>query len=234
MKRIHLGLLACALAIPSAAALYSQDVSGVVTYSGPDFRIRALQMNADPQCDKIHEGEKVPAQDRLVSKDKGVANTFVYLEEAPDGVTVTTPTEPVTLGQEGCLYAPRVLGIQVNQPLLVENDDPVLHNVRCMAKMNRPFNLGQPAGTKPREKVFRAPEKAVKFKCDVHPWMSAYIFVMEHPFYAVTDANGKFTIEGLPAGKHTLKAWHETFGELELEVDVPAAGTDSANFVFTE
>lgn len=208
------------------------SASGVVRYEGPPIQARPLRMDADPKCAELHDGKPVAARDRLVAADGGVANVFVYLKDAPAGTgPFAKPAEQVHLVQQGCFYEPRVLGILVQQELSVHNEDATLHNVRCMAKANRPFNLGQPAASPPRTKFFTTPEEAVKFKCDVHPWMSAYVFVMAHPFFAVTDAEGRFSIDGLPAGKHTLHAWHETFGVLEQQIEVQAGG-GTATFVY--
>ena len=218
-----------ALSFCLAAGIHAQSITGKVLYAGPEFRLRAVRMNADPKCEELHK-ERVFADNRLVSDDQGVANVFVYVEGVEG--TFETPTQSVQLGQEGCLYTPRVLGLMLNQPLEISNGDPTTHNVRCLGKRNRPFNVGQPEGTPPRTKTFNRPEMALKIKCDIHPWMSAYVFVMEHPYFAVTKADGSFTIDGLPPGRHTIKAWHETFGELMVEAD---SGSDkSIEFTFAE
>jgi hypothetical protein len=233
-RRAAAGAAALALlgALAASPALAASVASGVVRYEGPAIQPLPLRMNADPKCAELHGGKPVLARDRLVAADGGVANVFVYLKEAPAGTgPFTAPAEPVRLGQKDCFYEPHVLGILVGQKLEVHNEDATLHNVRCLAKANRPFNLGQPAQSPPRTKFFTSPEEAVKFKCDVHPWMSSYVFVMTHPFFAVTDASGKFTIPGLPDGKYVLHAWHETFGALEQEVEVKAGAAPVA-FVF--
>jgi hypothetical protein len=229
-----LPLLLLALAAPTfgaGAVVSGAVVSGTATYDGPGLRIPALRMSADPKCEALHGGERVFASDRLVNAEGGVSNVFVYLKAAPPGTgPFPTPAEPKRLVQQGCDYQPRVQGIMVQQQLEIVNDDPTLHNVRCLARDNRPFNLGQPAkGT--RTKFFTEPEEAVKFKCDVHPWMAAYFFVMDHPFFAVTDASGKFTLPALPPGTYTLHAWHESFGVLAQTVELKADKGDVA-FVF--
>ncbi len=220
--------LAFLLGLPLASSA-QQSVSGTVTYDGPAFRVRAIRMAADPACEKATEGKTVLDEARVVSDEGGVKNAFVWVKNPPAGDS-PVPTEPVSLNQEGCMFEPRVQGIIVQQELSVENTDPTLHNVRCMADKNRPFNLGQPPGQAPRIKTFQVPEEAVKFKCDVHPWMAAYLFVMDHPYFAVTDADGKYSIPPLPAGSYTLGVWHEAFGTQEIEVEVgqtPVTGADS-------
>ncbi len=221
--------LAAALGFAAAGwCAAQQPVAGTVRYTGPEFRVRTIQLGADPKCEEVAAAARVPAQDRLVAGDGGVANAFVYLETVPAG-TPAAPSEVAVLTQRGCMYRPRVLGVLTNQKLSIVNDDPTLHNVRFLATANRPFNIGQPAATPPREKTFTIAEKAVKFKCDVHPWMESYLFVMEHPFWAVSGTDGRWSIPRVPAGKHTLVVWHESFGEQKIAVQVggaPVAGAD--------
>ena len=206
-------------AAPSAAAGFS--VSGTVSYEGEPLRRYPLRMDADPNCAAMYEGKRVLSRDSLVSEDGAVANVFVYLREAPEGAAGDRPEEAVRLEQRGCLYTPRIVGVRVEQDIEIVNDDPTLHNVRALAKANRPFNIGQPArGT--RTKSFRAPEKPIQVKCDVHPWMSAYVFVMEHSFHSTTGRDGKYRIDGLPAGSYELVFWHEKLGERGVEVEVAA------------
>ncbi len=194
-------------------------LSGKVIFTGESPRRRAIRMDADPACAALHEG-RVLADDVIIAEHGGLANVFVYVEVAPDGsFDDAVPTEPVQLRQEGCQYTPRVQGIRLRQTLEVLNVDPTLHNVRSLAKSNRPFNMSQPAQGK-RTKFFTKQELPVKFKCDVHSWMSAYLFVIDHPFFATTDRNGHFSIDGLPDGRYTLVAWHEKFGQKTFEAQV--------------
>ena len=128
------------------------------------------------------------------------------------------------------MYRPRVQGVRVGQTLRIVNSDSFTHNVYSFARRNRAFNIGQP-GQGTREKVFRRPEPAIKVQCDIHPWMTAYLFVLDHPFFAVSDESGSFAISGLPAGKHTLVAWHEKLGQQETQISVTSEVTD-VNFEF--
>lgn len=204
---------------PGAAAEFS--ISGTVTYEGEPLKRYPLRMDADPNCAAMYEGKRVLSRDSLVGDDGAVENVFVYLREAPEGAVGDKPEEAVRLEQRGCLYTPRIIGVRVEQNIEIVNDDPTLHNVRALAKANRPFNIGQPArGT--RTKFFRAPEKPIQVKCDVHPWMSAYVFVMEHSFHSATGSDGKYRIDGLPAGAYELVFWHEKLGERTVEVEVTA------------
>src|SRR6185295_3348805 len=109
-------------------------------------------------------------------------------------------------------YLPHVVGIQVGQPLEILNSDPTLHNVHAIPKQNKEFNFGQPNKGMKTARVFDKPEIMVPFRCDVHGWMNAYAGVVAHPFFAVSTADGSFTIKGLPPGAYTLEAWHERLG----------------------
>jgi len=153
----------------------------------------------------------------------------VYVKNAPAG-DYAVPEDVAVLDQMGCRYTPHVLGLRVGQTLELHNNDPLLHNVRAIARENKPINYGQPAGSAPRKKVFDKPEMAIRMKCDVHPWMTAFTFAMDHPFFAVTDENGAFSITGLPAGEYTLGLWHEAYGEQEMQVTVTDGSMAEAGF----
>lgn len=214
------------LALTAAAG--GAEITGVVRYDGPEPTRYALQMRADPKCEAIHGDTKVWSDAELVGQDGGLQNVFVYVKNPPAG-QYTAPDAPARLEQKGCVYSPHVQGIRVDQTLEIVNADPTLHNVRSFAKQNRPFNLGQPSPGV-REKTFSKPEKAVRIKCDVHSWMTSYIFVMEHPFFAVSDGSGSFSIADLPPGEYTLGAWHEVYGEQEKTVTVGDSTTVDFTF----
>ena len=229
-RRVIAAGLGCVLATAVSAGAAS-GVGGTVVLDGKAPERRPLQMSADPACAEIHDGKTVLSDDVLVDAKGGLANVFVYVKNPPSGATAA-PEQPVKLEQHGCLYTPRVQGILVDQKLEIVNGDDVLHNVRALAEKNRPFNLGQPAGTPPRIKTFKVVEPALKFKCDVHPWMGAYLFVMDHPYFGVSTPDGSFSIPELPAGTYTLVAWHERLGTQEKEVEVGADGAAKASFTF--
>ena len=227
---VALCLTALLLTAAAPAAADGFTVSGTVLYEGEPLKRVPLRMDADPNCAAMYDGKRVLSRNNLIADNGAVANVFVYLREAPDGTSGDTPAEAVRLEQRGCLYTPRMLGVRVQQDIEIVNDDPTLHNVRALAKANRPFNIGQPArGT--RIKSFRAPEMPIKVKCDVHPWMAAYVFVLEHSFHSTTGADGQYRIEGLPAGTHELVFWHETLGEKIVEIEV-AADLEKVNLEF--
>ncbi len=206
------------------------SVSGKVTLTGKAAPNDVITFDADPVCKAQHA---TAGHNEVVLADpKGdLQNVFVYVKDG--AANYPAPSTPVTLLQKGCLYNPRILGIQVNQPLVIMNGDATLHNVHCMASINDAFNVGQPSQNMTSEKKFSKPEVLVKFKCDVHSWMHAAIGVVSNPFFAITGADGSFKITGLPAGTYSLVAVHEQFGESKPEqVTVKDGEAASANFTF--
>ncbi len=196
-------------------------VAGVVTFDGPVTEPTVI--GTSPQCGDMKD-ESV-----LVSSDGGLANVLVYLDDAPASSGVGR--DPVTLNQDGCRFEPRVLGVQIGQPLEVSNDDPMRHNVHYTPERNRDTNLAFEPSDPPRTERFGVPEASpVRVKCDIHPWMAAHVGVFAHPFYGVTDSDGGYAIDRVPAGDYTLVAWHEVYGKQEQPIVVADATTIDANF----
>jgi hypothetical protein len=174
----------------------------------------------DPKCADLNRGRQVIQEQALVTRDGSVANVFVRL----DGTFAPTPVPktPVVIDQRACIYAPRLVGVRVGQPLQIRNDDDLLHNVHSLSTGANSFNVGQPKAGLVYEFTPRAPEVMLKLGCDVHRWMTAYVAVMTHPYFAVTDGSGSYTISNVPPGSYTLKVWHEQFGEQTRTVTVTA------------
>ncbi|MGE3311079.1 MAG: hypothetical protein AB7O66_14010 [Limisphaerales bacterium] len=192
-----------ALLVAGVGHAQAADIVGKVSLQGTPPAEKALPL--DPGCGKLWPNEKPKTRFYEVGADGGLADVFVYLKEAP---AKPASAKPAMLDQKGCEYVPYILGLQVGQKLLVRNSDPVLHNVHATPKINKEFNLAQMAGGKDIERSFDQAEVMVRFKCDVHPWMFAYVGVVPHPYFAVTDKDGKFKIEGVPAGKYSLVTFH--------------------------
>jgi plastocyanin len=219
-------------AAPAAAPAAGGDatVSGTVTFAGTDDDTE-IKMNADPVCAGLH---KTPVDtNNINAKDGKLADVFVYVKSGLTG-SYPAPAEAKTLDQQGCLYHPKVFGIQVGQKLAIKNSDPTLHNIHALPAKNTEFNQGQPFQNMEFEKTFDKPEVLLHFKCDVHPWMSSYVGVVENPFYAVSDEGGSFSIAKLPAGTYTIAAVHPTLGEKTQDITVAAGQTATANFDFSK
>lgn len=206
-------------------------LSGRVTFDGTPPERRPINMSKDPMCIKLHGGEEVLDEAVLISDEGGVKNAFVYIRRGAPDMEYPVPEEPVVLDQKNCAYVPRVGGMLVGQKLLVSNSDPVTHNVRSYPIRNRAFNFGQPAGTGARERIFDEPEREIEVQCDIHPWMHAYVFVMDHPFFNVSAEDGTYAIEGLPPGEYTLAIWHEKLGKDQQTVTVGDDDLGDVNFV---
>ena len=120
----------------------------------------------------------------------------------------------------------------VGQPYKILNSDGILHNVHALPKINAGFNKPMPGNLKETTTTFNKPEDVFQIKCDVHPWMSAWIGVFTHPFFSTTSADGKFTIANLDPGTYEITAWHERLGMQKATVTVAANETKSQNFKF--
>ena len=218
-------------AAPAAAVdpATAATITGTIKFEGTAAAAQPIKMNADPVCAK--EGKGTTSEALVVGADGGLANVLVYLKEGVTG-SYPAPTAPVVLVQKGCKYTPHVFGIQVGQPLQVVNNDPTLHNIHAIPKTNSEFNTGQPIQGMKFDHTFTATEVMVPFKCDVHGWMNAQAAVLDHPFFAVSGADGKFEITGLPAGTDTIEAHHETLGTQTATIEVAASESKASDFSF--
>lgn len=184
-------------------------ITGHVVFEGSVPAPAPLNTSSDSRC--AAAGKTI--RDESVVVDNGaLENVFVYLKEGLGDYTFDVPAEPANLHQEGCAYVPHVLGIRVGQPLEVLNGDPTAHNVHAAPKVNEQINTSQPFKGMVYTHSFAKPEIMVPFKCDIHPWMLAWVGVLEHPYFAVTAGGGRFELKDVPPGTYTVEAWHEKFG----------------------
>ena len=200
---------------------FAATVSGKVFIEGPVAENPEIRMDADPVCKALH-AEAVYAQKVVLNADQTLQHVLVYAKEGVTNVS-EAPKSPAVLDQQGCMYHPHVLGMRAGQPMAIVNSDATLHNVHVLAKNNPEFNLGMPMKGMKLEKTFFNPEVMMKFKCDVHPWMGAYVGVLPHSFFSVTGEQGSFEITGLEPGEYTLEAWHETYGVQTRKVKLVSA-----------
>jgi len=162
-----------------------------------------------------------------------MGNILVWVSKGlPAGKTWPAPKTPVVLDQKGCQYVPHVQGIMVGQAYKILNSDGILHNVHALPKVNKQFNKPMPATLKETTTTFDKPEPIFHIKCDVHPWMSAYVGVFTHPFFSATNTDGKFTISGLDPGTYEITAWHERLGTQTASVTVGANDKKTQDFKF--
>ncbi len=204
-------------------------IAGKVSFSGEKPARKAITMDTDEDCKKAHPGE-VLTEDAVISDSGAVANVFVYIKEGLEGKKFPPAAAAVKFDQKGCLFRPRVIGLQTGQTLAVTNSDPVSHNIHPLPRENREWNQGQSPGAAPLERQFAKPEIGIPVKCNVHAWMRGYVNVLEHPFFAVTGEDGRFEIKDVPAGEYTIEAWHEKLTPQTLKVTVAARAAASADF----
>jgi plastocyanin len=212
-------------------AASAATITGKVSFSGEKPPSKPISMDAVPACASQHKGP-IPAEDTVVNANGTLKNVFVYVKAGLPVRQWPAPKAPVALDQKGCIYSPRVLGIMIGQDLEITNNDPSMHNVHPLPKNNKEWNTSQAPKGEKLIKQFDKEEIMVRFKCNVHPWMVAWVGVVSHPFFGVTGEDGTFKLEGLPPGEYTLEAWHEKLGTQEIKVTVSAKDAKTADFAF--
>ena len=206
-----------AAAPAGGAATGTASVSGKISFDGTVPPAEKVKVSADPKCVAMHPNglEKQTIQ----VKDGGLANVLVYVKSGASG-TYAPPATPAQVDQKGCTYEPHVVVLQVGQPLVITNSDETLHNIHPRPTLNAEFNIGQPKQGMKSTKTFDKPEIMFPVGCDVHPWMRAFVAVLQNPFYAVTKEDGTFEIKGLPTGEYEIEAVHEKLKTLTQRVTV--------------
>ena len=206
-------------------------IKGHIVLTGKAPGNPVIRMGVDPKCSALNAGHRVIQESAMVTADGSVANVFVRLDGTFPKTAV--PSDPVVIDQRACIYRPRVIGMRVGQPLQLRNGDDLLHNVHSSSAVGNSFNVGQPKAGIVFTFTPKAEEVMLPLGCDVHRWMTAYIGVVSHPYFAVTGADGTFTIGKVPAGTYTIKTWHERFGELSKKVTVKPGATATIDFSYT-
>jgi plastocyanin len=228
------GATVLVVTVTSAPASRAQSkatgtILGHVRLTGPAPANSTLRMGADPLCSRANAGKRLTQDVVLRSADGGLANAFVDLQGTFPPVPV--PSSPVAIDQKGCIFIPRVIGARVGQTLRVSNSDPVAHNVHSVSKGNE-FNVSQPKmGIVSTVQMKNA--DLIRLRCDIHGWMVSFVGVSAHPYFAVSGADGAFRIADVPAGRQTIRVWHERYGRLTATVDVKAGATATADFAYT-
>ena len=219
-------------AAASTGASGTSSISGTIRFEGAAPKLRPIRMDADPVCAKKHTDDVLPEY-FVLGEDNSLAHVLVYVTGGLADGSYAVPSEAVVLDQTGCRYSPHVVSLQTGQSFKILNSDGLLHNVHGLPKINTAFNRAMPAAVTEVNFVFNN-EEVFKVKCDVHPWMGAWVGVFDHPFHGVTGIDGSFSLEGLPAGTYDIEALHERLGTLTAQVTVTDGESATHDFVFVK
>lgn len=225
-------LLLLSLGIFSALQLASAaDITGVINLKGAAPAEKELTpIKDDPTCSAMYPGALPKTKFYVIGAGGELADVIVSLKGI-SGKSTGAAAAPLVMDQKGCLYYPQILAVQIGQKIIVKNSDTCVHNVHTVPKENAPQNLVQMPGGADLNFTFDKPEPFLKFQCDVHPWMFAWVSVFDHPYFAVSGADGKFTVKNVPPGKYTLEATHRKLGVQTAEIEVKDTGA-AQNFTF--
>jgi plastocyanin len=217
---------------PSSAAVTGGTVRGRITFTGTEPGNRVIRMGMDPMCAAVNKGKQVVNEIYAVGDGNTLGNVFVKVEGSFPATLV--PSAPVEIDQRACVYTPRVVGARVGQTLRVKNSDNWLHNVHTDSTKRNGINQSTPqAGID--VKLVLKDEEMLRIGCDVHRWMTAWVGVVTHPYFAVSESKGgTYTLANVPAGRRMITAWHEAFGTLTKAVEVKDGQTVTVDFVYTQ
>lgn len=209
----------------------SGSITGTIKLDGAAPQRQALDMSKDAQCQAFNQNGRL--DDVFLVKDGKVQNVFVYIKEGLGDQKFDIPAgSAMHIDQANCMFTPRVIGVMAGQEFEIRNSDPTLHNVHSLPSASRAFNNAMPFKGMTLKRKFAAPEVMVRIKCDVHPWMAAWVGVLPHPFFAVSGEDGTFTITNVPPGNYTIEAWHEKMGTQTASVTVADGSAATADFTF--
>jgi plastocyanin len=204
------------------------DITGSITLKGSAPAEKELTpIKDDPNCAAMYPNGLPKTKFYVVGAGGELADVVVSIKGIT-GKSAGASAAPLIMDQKACLYYPQILAVQTGQKILVKNSDPCVHNVHTVPKENASQNLVQMPGGADLTFTFDKPEPFLKFQCDVHPWMFAWVSVFDHPYFAVSGADGKFTIKNVAPGKYTLEATHRKLGVLTAEVEVKDDGATQA------
>ena len=207
-------------------------VSGQVRFEGTVPDHTRLQLGGWSACAAQHP-DRLPKADDVLVRDGKLQNAVVYITQGLGERVFAVPQEPVLSDQHGCMFLPRILTARVDQPIRFLNSDPIAHNVHGLPQHARPWNFSLGLKGAAKTIMIDTPENMIPIRCDIHGWMRASIGVFDHPYFAVTDANGSFSLPNIPPGNYTIEAWHERFGTREQNVALGEKETQEIVFTFT-
>jgi plastocyanin len=231
--KTNLNLALAVATFISATLATAGDITGSITFKGTAPAEKELTpIKDDPNCAAMYPGGLPKTKFYVVGAKGELADVVVYVKQNASGKSTGASAAPAVLDQKGALYSPQILAIQTGQKLIVKNSDPVVHNVHTKPTANPESNQVQMAGGADLTYTFDKPEMFLKFQCDVHPWMFAWVCVFNHPYFCVSGTDGKFTIKNVPPGVYTIEANHRKLGTQTAEIEVKADGSVTQDFAF--
>ena len=229
MRSTLITLTGLVVAVQMASA---GDITGKITLKGtPPAEKDIAPLKEDANCGKFHS-EMPKTRFYVVGADGALADVIVSIQGIT-GKSTGASAAPLVLDQKGCQYIPAILAAQTGQKLNIKNSDPVLHNVHTQPAAtsgNKEMNTAQMAGTPDISITLDKAEPFLKFKCDVHPWMFAWVSVFDHPYFAVSGKDGTFKIANVPPGKYKIEAAHRKAGVVVQEIEVKDGEAAKADF----
>jgi hypothetical protein len=226
-------LVCCAALILSQGvnAAGEGKITGTVKLDGPAPHMKGIDMSKDPYCVKQHATNPAHLETYVAGANGGLANVVLYITDWSGSAQVSTAV--LVFDQKNCMYTPHVLAMNVNETFKVETSDQTAHNIHPLPNPmtgNIPWNQSQPPGAPPVEKSWKNPE-FIPVQCNIHPWMHGWHAVVKGP-YATTDESGNYTINNVPPGSYTVRAWQEAAGTQDQKVTVAAGASATADFTF--
>jgi hypothetical protein len=219
-----------ASAAPRVDTARAGTVTGTVVFEGTPPVGTPTKVSSDPFCVRANAAG-IPPESYIINNGR-LENVVVYVKEGLGTYRFDMPAEPAKLDQMGCRYTPHVAVARVGQPIEISNSDDTLHNVHAMPRVNQEFNFAQALKGLKDQRTFTKPEVGIVFRCDVHPWMTSYVSVFDHPYYAISADGGKFTLKDVPPGTYTLEAWHERLGTQTQQVTLGEKESKDVTFTF--
>ncbi len=205
-------------------------IEGEVRFTGTPPPATVVDMSSAKDC-PVPNPRAVQADDVLV-RDGKVQNAIVAISSGLGDRVFAVPQTPVVVDQRGCIFSPRVVAAQAGQPVQFLNSDPLAHNVHGSPSKSSGWNFS--LGLKGAERTVDVdtPQPVIPIRCDIHPWMQAYLGVYDHPYFMVTGADGRFTLKDVPPGTYVVEAWHERFGSRTANVTLGPKETQTVAFTF--